>query len=63
MQPEKKKEDRGLPKPRPEGQPDQQDATTGDEGGAGFYGPKSDDRGEGGVGGPDATRRGAGKTR
>lgn len=66
MQPKPKKmppekPDRGLPQPRPEGQPEQEDATTGDEGGTGFYGSKNDAAGEGGVGGSKATKRGAGK--
>jgi hypothetical protein len=33
---------RPLPKPRPTGQPEIEDAATGDEGGTGFYGPKRD---------------------
>ena len=37
-----KHEPRGLPLPRPEGQPELEDVTTGDEGGAGFYGPDHD---------------------
>jgi hypothetical protein len=52
----------GLPTPRPEGQPEREDRTTGDEGGTGFYGPGHNEGGEGGVSGAKATKRGAGKT-
>jgi hypothetical protein len=41
MNPTKKPDPKsGLPKPRPDGQPAQEDNTTGDEGGGGFYGPQ-----------------------
>ena len=33
---------RPLPLPRPTGQPDVEDAATGDEGGTGFFGPRKE---------------------
>jgi hypothetical protein len=36
-------EERGLPQPRPAGQPEREDKIMGDEGGTGFYGPASEE--------------------